>query len=263
VWLAIPWLALELIRGKAPTYVLPCYCPLMILLAWQLSALWKSAPSFDPPNPAERRLPLLWAKLMIAAGLLLTVAGCIPQFRLIGHALLAIGLAMVAGFTLVLLSLLRNQLRTALATAIVSLLVFQILLGTRLLPALEPLGLSRRIAESINQARSKLGDKPALVCGYDEPVMHFYLAKPVQTVGPGELAEQLRLIEGPCLIAIHAKDRDTLPPQVTRELMNWPQTSLSGLNYGKMRKTVVQIIEVPAGRLTAGTPAGSASAPTK
>lgn len=238
VWLGVPWIILEVIRSKLPHYILPCYVPLAILLAVQLSAAWDRHAPLKTAPLAERRVLNLWAQVMVVFGLGLIVAGFVLKVQEVRLPLIALGSLLVVAFILAADALRRATTAAGFRIAVIGTIAFHVALGLWVLPALEPKRLSRQIAREVNVLADPV--TPAIICGYEEPTMFFYLDKLPRCAEPGDVAALLKGPNPPLVLAI-AADSETAPS--IEHAIHWvhPPASISGLNYVKMQQTVVHI----------------------
>lgn len=169
VWLAIPWIILELIHSKLPHYVMPCYVPIAILLARRARSAW------------------------------------------IG------GLAVAV--------------------------VFHVVAGCLLLPALEPLRLSRQLARAVNEIA--LPGDAIYFCGYDEPTVYFYLDQPARPVPQAELAETLASESRPVVLSVTERALEQIESEKRPLLdVSAARRDLSGINYVKMKRERIYIFRI-------------------
>jgi len=160
-WIIPVWLLFEAIPTKLPHYILPVY-PALALLA----ALWLWDPERPQLAPLTKIFALTWgligtlaASTVLAAPLALGMA---PIWTLVPLALPIAGLGWLpAGL------LLRRRPRAALGAAVLAALVTYGIVFQLLLPRLEPLWISRRIATLVPLAA------PLAAAGYHEPSLVF------------------------------------------------------------------------------------------
>jgi 4-amino-4-deoxy-L-arabinose transferase-like glycosyltransferase len=245
VWMAVPWLILELIHSKLPHYILPAYVPLLILLAGSLDESLRIRRVWADLADDERRALNLWvgvARIIGAAfaltGLVLSVTAGPPAA---GAALAATGLVLLAGFAFAARLMRRRSLVSAGVAAVVTMVLFHATLGLGLLPAWEPTRLSRNLARAIDAAA---GDaRPVYVCGYEEPSTFFYLRTPTTTLEPGSLAELATTAPDGALLAVTQRVLDRLSPEIAETLKPrmLPET-VRGFNYVKMSSETIRLV---------------------
>jgi len=254
VWLALPWLVVELMRGKLPHHVLPCYVPLSILLARHLCAVTVVQPTRSRGSLA-RILSLLGPGIMVVLGLACVVAGAMNWRAPWGSAMLGAGLVVVAGFVVAGWLQGRGPGVPAWAGLIGATVALHLVAGFWLLPAMEPTRLSRRLAETIDrlvQPRDQV-----ILCGYTEPTVHYYLAGRARDAQRSELEEALASASGPVVLAVSARSpdqpenlalRDRLAPDPRDRLAPLVrERMLSGLNWGNMSLETIGVRRITSG----------------
>jgi 4-amino-4-deoxy-L-arabinose transferase-like glycosyltransferase len=200
IWLAVPWVILELIHAKLPHYIMPCYVPLAILMARIFDEYVRSYVSWPALPRIERWALDLWPGIMVGVGVV-AVAGVMARWdSRWGWAAVATGGVLVVGFLSVARLMHRRGPAVAGVAAVVVTVVFHVALGLLLLPSLEPLRLSRNLAERIN-ATAPTGERVYL-CGHEEPSAFFYLCRPALQLSPDGVQEVMTSSSGGALLAI-------------------------------------------------------------
>jgi len=229
VWLALPWLLLELLPTKLPHYALPCYLPLGMLLGRSLDQALASTLS------RRQRIGLsVGAVAMILPGAALTAAGAIWRDLAWSNSAIGCGMILVLGFATVAWLALRRGLHSVLAGTVATTGLFHILVGGWLLPGFEPYRLSRLVAERANELAEP--DRIVLVCGYTEPTVFFYLRGPVRLVDKTALASELSRPGQPVVLAVRAPEAEAAG---IRPDPSWLR--LEGFNYVRGRKETIWI----------------------
>ncbi|MBF0858640.1 glycosyltransferase family 39 protein [Gluconobacter sp. LMG 31484] len=223
-WIIPHWLVFELIATKLPHYVLPTYPAIAILTAASLVA-W--------PTPTVPR----WAKalfgiygvLWTAIGLAFCFAGSIALYKL-EHtfslsALIALGgtLPLVLG---AILMLLKHQRRQAAFCAIGAAVIAHAGLFLSVIPKLQTIRLSPRIAELFDDVRP-CNDSVLVSSSYSEPSLVFLVGPNTQLIGPTEAAKYLHDHSQCSLALIDRKDE----PAFTQALLKY---GLEVVEYGRV-----------------------------
>ncbi len=219
-WLGLAWLILELVPGKLPHYVLPCYVPIAILFG----RMWVRGVRGEL-RPVQWRVLELWALVPVVLG---TAGAALAVLRGWPGAVAGAALAFAVAFVVVGWLVRRRRTGALLPVAAVGAIVFYAVCGLWTLPALEPLRLSRQIAEQANGMVRR--GEVVRVCGYDEPTMFFYLRAPARVVEPAGL----RTAEGLIIAGADCLEAAGIEPDAS-----WRR--LSGLNYVHMRREVVWV----------------------
>ncbi|GMU22664.1 MAG: hypothetical protein AMXMBFR13_27490 [Phycisphaerae bacterium] len=239
IWAAIPWLVLELIASKLPHYILPCYVPLMILLAWMLEEMIRAARPWTALPLIEKRVWRLWAGVMIVLGAGGMAAAAVRWDPRWGWPVVASGLALILGFALAGW-LLRRSLGRALAAAVISCVALHWTVGWYLLPALEPFRLSRNLAEAINGVAAP--GEPIALCGFQEPSTFFYLRHPAREIDRHALAGWPTNASLPEILAITERELDKLNVAQAGEIRSRAVGKpISGYNYVKMEPETIWV----------------------
>jgi 4-amino-4-deoxy-L-arabinose transferase-like glycosyltransferase len=246
-WLVLPWAALELVPGKLPHYVLPCYAPLALLLG----RAWVHA--LEKPLDWGQRLGLqIWAALPALLGV---VAIC-AALAFVGDGRVRFATALTAGVLIIgfaaalIVLIVRDaaeavRCRRAFGVAVGSMATFYVMVGAVLLPTLEPHRLSRTVAEVANR-QSEPGSSALLACGYDEPTLFYYLRNSAAVVSPDELPARLQeevRDRQPAVLILSAANYGRLPADLTERFRF---QRIRGVNYSKGAA-----VEVLVGRLDA------------
>jgi len=224
-WIIPHWLVFELIVTKLPHYVLPTYPAIAILTAASLVA-W--------PTPTVPR----WAKalfgiygvLWTAIGLAFCFAGSIALYKL-EHtfslsALTALGgtLPLVLG---AILMFLKHQRRQAAFCAMGAAVIAHAGLFLGVIPNLQTIRLSPRIAELFDDVRP-CNESMLVSSSYSEPSLVFLAGPNTQLIGPAQAAEYLHNHTQCSLALIDKKDEAAF----THALLKY---GLDVVEYGRVQ----------------------------
>ncbi len=213
IWLCVPWVFLELLRGKVYSYTLPCYVPLAMLLAAQLVRWFENTSASGASGQADAGCskPGRWAfRLvclpMLLGGILALLVGVLNLHRSWGWAAVVLGGVIATGFSIAFCLLEKRRLHAGCIAVLGATVAMHATLGLVFNPAVASSGFSRCVADAIN-AELRPGDRVA-VCGYDESALFFYSLEPIETVAPAALSGFLASIRGgsPVLVAIDEGD---------------------------------------------------------
>ncbi len=239
IWLAVPWILLELISSKLPHYILPCYVPLAILLA-RITYLalvperkWIEIPKW------ERRGLVAWPIVMMVVGLGFAVAMLVLSRAPWAWAGAAAGISLIAGFAWVLKQLRTQPLTHAWAGGILVTLIFHFIVGAVMFRFLEPHRFSVQLGQTLRQTADYSHD--IVLCGYKEPTTFFYLDRSAEVVHRDNLAQRLNKAERPVVLAITDEEFEQLD-EPTRALISpiLREERLDGFNYVKMEEVGVR-----------------------
>lgn len=186
-WLAPAWIVFEVLPTKLVHYPLPLYGALA----------WLAAAALRQPLGAAAR----WSGAVLTAVAGLALGGGVAYLtRTYGDpsdalaAVLTAGLMGAAGLAGAYM-LVRRQTDTALALALALGIAGHAALTAALVPRLEPLWLSQRTAEVMEQARllprQGMSRAPVEVAGYAEPSLVFALGATTGLGGPVEAAQAI------------------------------------------------------------------------
>ena len=223
-WLVPTWLMFEILPTKLVHYELPAYGALAMLMAAAVR------------EPLGRLVRWLGGGLSVLMGALLAAVAVYGQVKFgdggdLAWTVLAAGLALAAGIAGAVLVLRRHSAR-ALVTAGALGVGAHIALTAGLIPRLEPLFLSKDVADALD--RTKLSPRsgaagPVALTGYAEPSLIFQLGTATELTD-GEGAAQA-VVEGRPAVVEGREDkrfRDTL---ADLGLTPRPVATVEGLNY--------------------------------
>jgi 4-amino-4-deoxy-L-arabinose transferase-like glycosyltransferase len=246
-WLVPTWLMFEILPTKLIHYELPAYGALAMLMAAAVRA------------PLGKLVRRIGAGLSVFAGLVLAAVAVYGQTQFgtggdLAWTVLAAGLALAAGIAGAVL-LLRHHSARALVTAGALGVAAHVALTAGLLPRLEPLFLSKDIADALD--RNKLSPRsgaagPVSVTGYSEPSLIFQLGTATDLTD-GEGAAQA-IIEGRPAVVEGREEKPFREALAQQGLTPRPVAVIDGVNYSdgdKERLTVYrgepQAPDAPAG----------------
>ncbi|MGE3181339.1 MAG: ArnT family glycosyltransferase, partial [Phycisphaerae bacterium] len=258
-WFAIPWLILELVPGKLPHYVLPCYAPIALMFG----SLWDVGVD-RAISVHQRRALYAWFVMPVLGGtaLLALLTGAtwradVPlSLPPLGTALTATILILggIAGMR----SIAKTRLHQAFSFCMVMTTAFWLCLGTTVLPFYEPQRLSRKIANAVNQVAQKRDQIVAV--GYDEPTLFFYLDHPAKSMTQTKFSQRFSGpgADGEHVVAILSTSGAAELRQNQGTHDRWKEVArISGLNYVNGRTVEVIIMR------GAKTPTGEDEAPAE
>jgi 4-amino-4-deoxy-L-arabinose transferase-like glycosyltransferase len=189
-WIFGPLLFLELVQTKLIHYYLPAYPACALLVAWLVVTMVRE-------EVALRR----WALGRLGLGLLnsigictvvaLVAAACVVNAP-VRWACLVAAIVLAVGTLSAVLRLYRGATDRGVAGLIATWAVLGLLIGTWLVPALEPYRMARRVGQRLALISARLGLEPVLLT-FQEPSTIYAYGRPVPTVKVWEdLYEQLR-----------------------------------------------------------------------
>lgn len=240
VWTALPWLIVELMRGKLPHYVLPCYAPIAMLVGRQITAVLGTSLT-DQQRADTRAIQRVWMVLLLLVGAGLAGGALWRRSDLISP-LIATSVALPVSAVLGLLAIRRGCLKEPFYFAAAGGAAVQVLVGLWLLPAGEPQRLNTRIARAIVE-RYRPGDR-ILICDIAEPTIYFYvqaagLPEP-RKVEAGELAD-LQAATPPYPAVIVEADFNAPTDVAAQPILGSDPVTMRGLNFGNMKQARVRI----------------------
>jgi 4-amino-4-deoxy-L-arabinose transferase-like glycosyltransferase len=233
-WLVPTWLMFEILPTKLIHYELPAYGALAMLMA---------AAVREPLGKLVRRIG---AGLSVFAGLVLAAVAVYGQKEFgtggdLAWTILAAGLALAAGIAGAVL-LLRHHSVQALVTAGALGVSAHVALTAGLIPRLEPLFLSKDIADALDGARlsPRSGAAgPVSVTGYSEPSLIFQLGTATELTDGAGAAQAI--IEGRPAVVEGREEKPFREALAQQGLTPRPVATIDGLNYSdgdKERLTV-------------------------
>jgi hypothetical protein len=232
--------------------MLPCCAPLAILLAWRLDAFIRATPWWSSCSRPERLRIGVWAGSMAVPGVFLIAAAAAIRDPVLSLPIAAVGAVPLAGLAAATCLARRRGLAAATTAALVGAIAFHAVIGVRMLPSLEPLRLSRLLADRIN-AEARHGER-VLLCGYEEPTVFFYVRGQARALSPADVAGALAQ-PGPIVLAVtdralhpgRNQQQGSLPASVVQQLA--PRVlpnPVTGFNYAKGRRETIWLARIDA-----------------
>ncbi|MDB5456892.1 MAG: glycosyl transferase family 39 [Caulobacter sp.] len=223
-WLIPTWLVFELLPTKLVHYTLPAFGGLAMLMAAALR------------RPLGQVSRIVGAVLMLLAGglfagLSIYVLSAYGDPSDVTWAAIAAGLFAAAGLVGAVL-LLRRAAATALVTAGAIGVLAHAALAGGLAPRLEPLWLSQRVAEALDDAdlAPRAGAPgPVAVTGYSEPSLIFLLGTATELTDPAGAAEAVG--EGRPAVVEARQDAAFRRALADQGLIPRPAGEIDGLDY--------------------------------
>ncbi|UAL11179.1 ArnT family glycosyltransferase [Caulobacter segnis] len=223
-WLIPTWLMFEILPTKLVHYELPAYGALAMLMAAAVR------------EPLGRWPRWIGAGLAVLMGALLAAVAVYGQKEFgdrgdLAWAALAALLALAAGIVGAILLLRRHSVR-ALVTAGALGVAAHIALTAGLIPRLEPLFLSKDVADALDQARlsPRSGAAgPVALTGYSEPSLIFQLGTATQLTTGAGAADAVS--EGRPAVVEGREEKPFRDAMTALGLTPRPVATIQGLNY--------------------------------
>lgn len=232
-WIIPTWVFFELMPTKLPQYILPTFPAIALLCALSIS----KENSSKAPGKWLHFLQLLWAAMtLVLAGSLIMLS-----YMVLGE-VSAMAVALSTAMSLLAMMALRfawvgAYYRAVCITVVLSMVAFPLIFSS-ILPRLEPIWVSQKIASKIDG--SKISQKrPLLVVGYSEPSLVFYLNTrkvffTTQTVAVKALEQEKGRIA-----VFDLKTYEKLPGHSKYKIIE----KLQGYNYSKGKNVHLLIVE--------------------
>ncbi|HEX6858773.1 MAG TPA: glycosyltransferase family 39 protein [Caulobacteraceae bacterium] len=224
-WLIPTWLVFELLPTKLVHYTLPTYGA----LAWLMAAAMR--------QPIGRRLGLAGAVLScLAAGVFAIVSiYALSEFgdgADVTWAALSAGLFVAAGLVGAFMILRRAAASAVLTTGALGILAHAVFAGG-LAPSLEPLWLSREVAEKLAETnlhpREGVTPGPVEVAGYAEPSLVFALGTSTGLGGASDAANAIA--QGRPAVVESREEPAFRRAMAARHMRPYPAARVKGLDY--------------------------------
>ncbi len=234
-WILPTWIVFEAAVTKLPHYVLPATPAIAVLTAAAMCApggWWRL-------QRIGRVLTAVYAEAWVAAGVLLAVAGPV-LLAWLGHRLdaLAVLAALVAAILVVHAArqMKRSAPRGALACAGGAMLAISLSTTMIVLPGLQTVWLSPRIAAAVRSLRP-CPDSVLASASYAEPSLVYLAGRSTMLIGPALAAEFLHTQPACGLALIGARDEAAFADRA-RALGITPRalTRIEGINYTTGRR---------------------------
>lgn len=230
-WIIPTWVFFELMPTKLPQYILPTFPAIAVLCAL---SIFQSQPG-EKPGTWLRTLQLLWGVMTVGFAFSLVL---IPYLLLEKLTLLAILVGiMVIGLSLMALFMAwkGNYRQASVAVVFTALFSFP-LIFSGLLPQLQPLWISKNVAESID--KSKISpEHPLVAVGFSEPSLVFYLQ--THDVVFADLASLSKLEPNLALLLMDQKNYESLSNKESYSMVS----PTKGYNYSKGKWTDLVLLE--------------------
>jgi len=198
-WIVPTWIMFEAVPTKLPHYVLPTFPAIAMLIA---AALLGGA-----TGTAETPRRRLWVGALVPAALFalaLPVAVAVLPVVAAGRfdplAALA-GVVGLAGLCGGLWLMRRGRITPAIAATLATMLLLYGVTFQRVFPELEPVWLSRQVADAV-KAGKPCGDTVLASAGYTEPSLVFLVGTGTRLSGSGEVAARHLLSDPACGLAL-------------------------------------------------------------
>lgn len=223
-WLVPTWLMFELLPTKLVHYALPAYGALAMLMAAAVR------------EPLGRIVRWLGGGLSVLMGALLAAVAVYGQKQFgtthdLGWTVMATVFALAAGIAGAILVARRHAVRGLFVAGALG-VAAHIALTAGLIPRLEPLFLSRDLAQALDQARLSPrsgAPGPVAVTGYAEPSLIFQLGTTTElTTGEGAADA---IAEGRPAIVEGREEKPFRAAMAELGLAPRPVTTVEGLNY--------------------------------
>jgi 4-amino-4-deoxy-L-arabinose transferase-like glycosyltransferase len=187
-WIVPTWILFELVVTKLPHYVLPVYPAIALLTA---AAVAEGGTETTIGTRPRLTRALLWAWLVVCGLVALSIVA-VPIALQGSPSGLAVVAGMIAAATAWTAAALLRAGRHSAATAILAgtAAVFHPLLSGLVLPRIDSLWVSRRVADVVEHSRP-CADTTVAAVGYHEPSLVFTLGTATKLVGPRLAAEHL------------------------------------------------------------------------
>ncbi len=234
-WIVPYWLVMELVPTKLPHYILPVYPALALLAARAFMA-----PAVDPPRRSwlDIAAMALWSIATLAlVGALLEVPRRLTGTLIPSDIAVAVLIAVVAATFLVSRVLGQPRILPGILAAV---LLSEGVFGL-VLPALDPIWLSRSVARIITQHH--LEGRPVASAGFAEPSLVFLLGTDTKLT-TGEAAATF-LATSPTGLAL-VSAREDAPFQAALTAQHVTATTVgtvSGVNYSNGRRLTLTLYE--------------------
>jgi len=240
-WIIPNWILFELLPTKLPHYVMPTYPAIALLTAWAVERVVTGEIALMKSKLARVGY---WAWCIAALFLVGTIVGG-TRYLTGGFPLPLILPLVTVGFLVITLRrhIIEHDLRKILISAMVGTVFVVGPIFQYVLPGIEPLWLSRTIAETVEEISQRSPAKPVRVAavGYHEPSLVFLCGTETELTSPEGaavfLAEPAPNAKSPHIIAVVTDDHmvafnknmEQLNHQVRQERI------IRGFNYTKGR----------------------------
>jgi 4-amino-4-deoxy-L-arabinose transferase-like glycosyltransferase len=239
-WIVPTWAVFEAVATKLPHYVLPTYPAIALLTAGALCV----PPAEWGLGPAGRAISRAYGGIWLATGLALAAAGPVLLLWL-AHRLepVAVLAALVAGLLAVHAARQARKPapRAALACAGASALVISLSAYLLVLPGLQTIWLSPRIAAAVKNLRP-CPDSVLASASYAEPSLVYLAGRDTKLIGPAQSADFLHDSPACGLALIDARDTAAFLGRARAlGLAPRPLTRIDGISYSTGRRLALTL----------------------
>ncbi|WED43820.1 ArnT family glycosyltransferase [Legionella cardiaca] len=168
-WLLPTWLFFELMPTKLPQYILPTFPAIALLCALAI----EQSKQIKAPGRWMHFLQIMWGILSIGLACALAALPYLLTQEIPTMSIILLGALVTMTFLCVYFSW-QGAYHRAMATVFITALCIYPLIFTKLFPQLEPLWLTRNVAQLIENNKLS-SEKPLLVVGFEEPSLVFNL----------------------------------------------------------------------------------------
>jgi hypothetical protein len=150
-------------------------------------------------------------------------------------------MVMAAGFAVAGGLLRRRRIAPALTAGLTAGAAFFIVFGGWLAPAVEPLRLSRNLANAVNEI-VRPGDQ-VLLCGYEEPSTFYYIRAPARPADSLEVALLLHGSQDPFVLALSSSGLAAFEDALRSSplLVGQQHREVDGFNYVKSQRVTLSV----------------------
>ena len=238
-WSGGVWILFELVPTKLPHYILPAYPALAFVCA-----MWVAQENGMDERRRERGLRAAGAGLFVI-GVAALAAGCVflpIRFGGLLGPLVMVGVVVASALACAAaIFLVRSHRHGAIAFAVASAVMFDVLLGLFVVPQLPDLWLSPRASQLV-VANRRATDPAPILTGYVEPSMIFLLGAETQITGPRQAATAAR--HGGVVLVESRANREFLAGVAASGSAARALGTVTGLDYSIGRKEQITLYRV-------------------
>lgn len=258
-WIVPSWIVFESVPTKLPHYTLPLYPALALMTGAAVVAA--SDGLLTRLQRWDSRLAFLaWGLVTLGIGLAVFALPLGMMHRVEPASLLPLVAALFgAGFAL--RAAWRQRIGVATALAMATAVLVLVPTFRSVLPAVEPLWLSRSAHELVSAAASAGPPRPVAAIGYQEPSLVFLLGTDTRLIGASESADFLGAHPDGLLLVASSAEREVRQVLRAAGLGVRPLGFAQGFNYSKGQWLDLTLLArqegAPAQRIWPGTGGGS------
>lgn len=238
-WIVPHWLVFELIATKLPHYVLPAYPAIAILAAASLTVWPRETPRPEKPRLWARALLGLYGVLWAVVGAAFCAAGVVLLWRLERAFSVSAALALAGALPLMAGAvglLLRGERRQSAYCAMGAAVIAQAGLFLAVLPRLETIRLSPRVAALFEEVRP-CADSVLVSPSYSEPSLVFLAGPRTVLAGVEDSATYLAAHAQCSLALVDRRDEPAFRAALEKRGVGVVEYGrVRGLNYSNGRK---------------------------